>query len=199
MWKILTIKIESCQLAIIIDHRGSMFRKRSIDTAVFKLRAFWFRKEAVKLEMVTRRGFKNLNSNLSTREKTTLFQHTSITQPRALQLQQRPPLGWEPASPLKVHLKRGADPVMLWSPHTSPLLEKASVVLLCWLAASVQRPDMIFLFAQRRGCLSISATSGGGSSGLLITAFPPASRPSTAVCYTRKWESRLGLVLRYSL
>lgn len=85
------------------------------------------------------------------------------------------------------------------SRHTSPLFEKASVLPLGWLAGSVQGPDRIFLFAQRQGCLSISATSGGGLSGLLITMFSPALFPSLMVCYTSKWESRLGLSCSSSL
>lgn len=87
----------------------------------------------------------------------------------------------------------------LWSPyftphpHPKPPFEKASVLLLGWLASSEKVSDRIFLFAQQQGCLSISTASGGGLSGLLITMFSPVSIPSLMVCYTSKWESRLGL------
>lgn len=101
----------------------------------------------------------------------------------------------------KIRLQRGADLVMLPSslpPHISPvhpptLGKRPRRLCLGWLAGSVQEPDRIFLFARRRGCLSISATSGGGLSGLLITMFSPASLPSLTGCITGKWKSRLGL------
>lgn len=103
---------------------------------------------------------------------------------------------FSPKRPSKKRSRPGD--ALVSSLHTSPLLEKASLLLLGWLAGSVQEPDMIFLFAQWRGCFSISATSGGGLSGLLITMFSPASLPSLMVCYTSKWESRLGLSSRCS-
>lgn len=135
-----------------------------------------------------------------------LIFYTRVAHRRALQLQPRslssqPSLvdSWASA-PLNVHLKKSRPgDGLVSSLHTSPLFEKASVLLLGWLAGSVQGPDRIFLFAQRRGCLSISATSGGGLSGLLITMFSPALFPSLMVCYTSKWESRLGLSYSSSL
>lgn len=103
----------------------------------------------------------------------------------------------------KIRLQRGADLVMLPSslpPHISPIHphpptfgKRPRCLCLGWLAGSVQGPDRIFLFARRRGCLSISATSGGGLSGLLITMFSPASLPPLTACITGKWKSRLGL------
>lgn len=112
--------------------------------------------------------------------------------------------GFFSRSPSKKRSRPGD--ALVFSLHTSPRYEKAWVVLLGWLVGSVQGPDRIFLFAQRQGCLSISPTSGGGLSGLLITMFSPVSLPSLTGCYTGKWESRLGLssrcsqlVLRYFL
>lgn len=108
-----------------------------------------------------------------------------FSQPRPLSSQ--PPLqdGPDPASSLQNPSKKESRPgeALVFSFHTSSLFKKASVLLLGWLPVSVQGPDRIFLFAQRRGCLSISATSGGGLSGLLITVFSPASLPSLTACY----------------
>ena len=84
------------------------------------------------------------------------------------------------APPLNVHLKRRSRPggAPFSSLHTSPPVWRKPRCF-CWAdwPGSVRGPDSIFLFARRRGCLSIGAASGGGLSGLLITVFSPACLP----------------------
>lgn len=163
------------------------------------------------LILVTRSGFKNPHSSLSIYKSSLLQPQPDLLHPgRPSQSSSAPAevsllsaissrqLSFSSSSKCPSKKSRPGDRLVS-SRHTSPLFEKASVLPLGWLAGSVQGPDRIFLFAQRQGCLSISATSGGGLSGLLITMFSPALFPSLMVCYTSKWESRLGLSCSSSL